>query len=378
MKTDNPSLVCSRVTKRFGDVTALDEVSFEVAEGQYVCVIGPSGAGKTTLLRVIAGLERPDTGTIRIHGRNQTDVRVEDRDVAMVFQGYALFPHLNVYENIAVGMRVRREPKDQIAEKVRNAVELLGIEPLLERKPRQLSGGEQQRVALARALVRSPNLFLLDEPLANLDADTRLSMRNELKMLQEQVNRAFLHVTHDQFEAFAMADTILLLDGGELRDAGSPEAIYSRPLSMYSAQFIGWPKLNFVTVAIAFSSTTVEFRGAGFHLTLDINRQGASGLPALGNREIVLGIRPESFSFAGSQGLAGIGKGRIVNRERSGSVMVHSVEIGGSLYSVVDRGKRFFAVGGTVDVYVDPTEINYFDPATGGNLLVASRCDIQS
>jgi ABC-type sugar transport system ATPase subunit len=239
------------VRKRFGEVTALDGVDLEVREGELLVVVGPSGCGKSTLLRCVAGLETVDGGTIRIGSRDVTDVRPAARDVSMVFQSYALFPHLTVWENIGFGLVVREVPKREVRARVEEAAVLVGVTGLLDRRPYQLSGGERQRVALARALVRRPEAYLLDEPLSNLDAGTRVQMRTELRRLHREVGATMVHVTHDQVEAMTLGDRIAVMDTGRVRQVGVPDEVYREPRDRFVAAFLGTPAMNFLDAEAA-------------------------------------------------------------------------------------------------------------------------------
>jgi ABC-type sugar transport system ATPase subunit len=240
-------IVLEGVHKRFGETAALDGIDLEALDGELLVVVGPSGCGKSTLLRSIAGLEAIDKGVIRIGDGDVTRVRPAARNVSMVFQSYALFPHLTVRENIAFGLVVREEPKAEVRARVAEASELVGVEELLQRRPYELSGGERQRVALARALVRRPDAFLLDEPLSNLDAGTRVQMRTELRRLHREVGATMLHVTHDQVEALTVGDRIAVMDAGRVRQVGTPDELYSRPRNRFVATFLGTPAMNFLS-----------------------------------------------------------------------------------------------------------------------------------
>ena len=239
------------VEKRFGDVVALAGVTLEAREGELLVVVGPSGCGKSTLLRCVAGLETVDAGTVRIRGRDVTGIRPAARNVSMVFQSYALFPHLTVGANVGFGLVVRETPKDEVRRRVAAAVELIGIGHLVDRRPYQLSGGERQRVALARALVREPDAYLLDEPLSNLDAGTRVEMRTELRRLHREVGATMIHVTHDQVEALTLADRVAVMHAGAVRQVGTPDEVYGRPADRTVAAFLGTPRMNFLTVGDA-------------------------------------------------------------------------------------------------------------------------------
>jgi ABC-type sugar transport system ATPase subunit len=244
-------IVLEDIRKRFGDTQALDGVDLEATEGELLVVVGPSGCGKSTLLRCIAGLEPVDDGVIRIGDRDVTRTRPAARNVSMVFQSYALFPHLTVRENIAFGLVVREEPKAVVRARVAEASRLVGVDALLERRPYELSGGERQRVALARALVRHPDAYLLDEPLSNLDAGTRVEMRTELRRLHREVGATMLHVTHDQVEALTLGDRIAVMDAGRIRQIGTADDVYLRPRDRFVAAFLGTPAMNFLPAGAA-------------------------------------------------------------------------------------------------------------------------------
>jgi ABC-type sugar transport system ATPase subunit len=239
------------VSKRFGDVPALDGVDLEAREGELLVVVGPSGCGKSTLLRCVAGLETVDEGSIRIRERDVTKMRPAARDVSMVFQSYALFPHMTVWENIGFGLVVREVAKREVQARVDEAAALVGVTELLERRPYQLSGGERQRVALARALVRKPDAYLLDEPLSNLDAGTRVQMRTELRRLHRDVGATMVHVTHDQVEAMTLGDRIAVMHKGRVRQVGPPEEVYREPQDRFVASFLGTPAMNFLDAEAA-------------------------------------------------------------------------------------------------------------------------------
>ena len=240
-------LAIEGLEKRYGDVAALAGVTLEAREGELLVVVGPSGCGKSTLLRCIAGLEVVDAGTVTIGGRDVTTLRPAARNLSMVFQSYALFPHMTVSENIGFGLVVRETPKAEVGQRVGKAAELVGIDHLVERMPYELSGGERQRVALARALVRHPDAYLLDEPLSNLDAGARVEMRTELRRLHREVGATMVHVTHDQVEALTLADRVAVLDAGRVRQVGTPEEVYDRPTDRFVAGFLGTPRMNFLT-----------------------------------------------------------------------------------------------------------------------------------
>jgi len=278
--------------KRFDKTIAVDGITFEVGDGEFVVLLGPSGCGKTTTLRCIAGLETPDEGEIYIDDRLVNDLPPKDRDVAMVFQSYALYPHMTVYDNLAFPLKMRKYPKDEIDKRVKEVAKLLRIEELLERRPRQLSGGQQQRVALGRALVRNPRVWLMDEPLSNLDAKLRVYMRAELKKLQKDLKITTIYVTHDQAEAMAMADKIAVMNQGKILQYAPPNAVYEKPANLFVAGFLGSPPMNFVEADLVERDSKI-FLDAGiftYQLPDDIGKMVKS--KATGNR-VVIGFRPE-------------------------------------------------------------------------------------
>src|ERR1700752_1228 len=245
------SVSFENVVKQFGDVKAVNNLNIHVADQEFLVLVGPSGCGKTTALRSLAGLEAITSGNIKIGDRIVNDVAPKDRDIAMVFQSYALYPHLSVYDNMAFGLKLRKVPKEEIKRRVNEAADVLGIRELLERKPRQLSGGQRQRVAVGRAIVREPKAFLFDEPLSNLDAALRVQMRVEIGELHEALKTTIIYVTHDQVEAMTMADKIVVLNAGKIEQYGSPLELYEKPANLFVAGFIGSPKMNFMSGEVA-------------------------------------------------------------------------------------------------------------------------------
>jgi ABC-type sugar transport system ATPase subunit len=270
------------VSKVFtGGAVALDDLSLEIPDGQFMILVGPSGCGKTTALRCVAGLEQPSSGRIVIDGREMNDVIPPERDIAMVFQNYALYPHMTVYRNLAFGLKERKTRKDEIDRRVREVSRMLGLDDLLKRRPAQLSGGQRQRVAMGRALVREPKAFLLDEPLSNLDAKLRVQMRAELKRLHHRLGITTLYVTHDQVEAMTLGDRIAVMNGGKLQQLGPPQELYDRPANLFVAGFIGSPAMNLV-----------RGRAEGGTITAGDLSFERSGVP---DGDVAVGVRPESF-----------------------------------------------------------------------------------
>ena len=282
------------VWKRFGDVVAVEDFSLDAAEGEFIVFVGPSGCGKTTTMRIIAGLEVASDGDVLFDGKTVTDELPHDRDVAMVFQNYALFPHLNVFSNMAFGMRLRKVPKPTIEDRVRRTAQLLGIEGTLHRRPKELSGGQRQRVALGRAIVREPRVFLMDEPLSNLDAALRMEMRAEIIKLQERLGVTTFYVTHDQVEALSMGDRIVVMRDGRIQQIGSPTELYEEPKNTYVASFIGSPPMNFLEGRVEGDSIVLPAEQS----TLAISGGLRQALSRASAPEITLGIRPEHIVFS--------------------------------------------------------------------------------
>jgi multiple sugar transport system ATP-binding protein len=283
--------------KHYGSVHAVKGVDLEIPAGEFTVLVGQSGCGKSTLLRTIAGLEDADGGTIEIAGEVVNHVLPRARDIAMVFQNYALYPYMTVFENIAFGLRARKTPKAEIEPKVRRAAQMLAIEPLLQRYPRQLSGGQLQRVAIGRAIVRNARLYLFDEPLSNLDAQLRDEMRGEIKRLHQDLGKTMIYVTHDQIEAMTMADRIVLLRDGKIEQAGAPLDLYERPATKYVAGFLGSPSMNFVPAQIVASNGGFAARlEDGTQLPLPTSRSGT--LSARRDQSVLMGMRPEHISRA--------------------------------------------------------------------------------
>jgi multiple sugar transport system ATP-binding protein len=281
----------NNVTKRFGDVTAVDKVDLLAENKEFLVLVGPSGCGKTTTLRMVAGLEEATEGDIYIGERKVNDVPPKDRDIAMVFQNYALYPHMNVYRNMAFGLQLRSFPKPEIEQRVKEGARILGIEELLHRKPKELSGGQRQRVAMGRAIVRKPQAFLFDEPLSNLDAKLRVAMRGELAKLHERLETTIIYVTHDQVEAMTLADRIVVMDRGLIAQIGSPLEVYDNPNNLFVAGFIGSPAMNFLEVHVTEENGTFFVKGKNFKLAVPEDRRDR--YLKVKDKKAVLGLRPE-------------------------------------------------------------------------------------
>jgi multiple sugar transport system ATP-binding protein len=293
------SVEVSNVRKSFGSFEVIHGVSISVDDGEFVILVGPSGCGKSTLLRMIAGLESVTSGELRIDGRVVNEVPPKERDIAMVFQNYALYPQMTVAKNMSFSLELARRPKEEITDKVNKAADILGLKPLLERYPRQLSGGQRQRVAMGRAIVRDPAVFLFDEPLSNLDAKLRVQMRAEIKSLQQRLASTTIYVTHDQIEAMTMADKIVVMHDGVVEQVGSPLELYDRPANVFVAGFIGSPAMNFIAGRLESGEPPTLFTASGVQIPL------YSAAPRAGpGSEIIMGVRPEHISLGGPQAMS--------------------------------------------------------------------------
>ncbi len=347
------------VTKRFGDVTALSEFSLEIPDGEFVVFVGPSGSGKTTALRLVAGLEAISAGNILIGERVVNRVAPRDRDIAMVFQDYALYPQMTVEQNMAFGLKMRKLPRQEIDRRVHHAAALLGMEDLLQRKPRALSGGQRQRAALGRAIVREPQVFLMDEPLSNLDAKLRVQTRSEIKQLQRELGTTTIYVTHDQVEAMTMGDRVAVMSNGVLSQVGDPRAVYERPANVFVAGFIGSPSMSFANMNVTSDGRGVVLsRG---ELRVETNT-GSPALPA----EVILGVRPEHARLWGDgAGLLGPITGRVEYVEMLGRETLIGVAVAADAQLVVhadpDAGVH---PGEAIPFGIEPGRMYLFDRKT--------------
>jgi sn-glycerol 3-phosphate transport system ATP-binding protein len=334
----------SEVTKSFGGEPAVDRVSFAAEAGSLLVLLGPSGCGKSTTLRLIAGLEAPDKGVIEIAGRDVTHAPPARRGTAMVFQSYALFPHLSVAENIVFGLKVRRVPRREREARLKRAAVVLGLERLLDRKPSQLSGGQQQRVALGRAIVAETPVCLMDEPLSNLDAQLRAEMRREIRALQRRLGITMLYVTHDQVEAMTMADRVILLRAGRVEQTGTPAELYERPATVFTARFIGAPPMNVLPAAVLAEHPELA--------------AGAPSSPGLNG--LMLGVRPESMRVE-TRGLPG----RVVAAEYLGADTQVETRVGESTVMVRVPGRLATAPGDIIHLGWAPSDVHWFDASSG-------------
>jgi multiple sugar transport system ATP-binding protein len=355
------SVVYEEVSKRYGLIQAVDRLNLNVAAGEFVVLLGPSGCGKTTTLRMLAGLEEISSGNIFIGETCVNHMPPRDRDVAMVFQSYALYPHMTVEENIAYPLRVRKVLRADIPDRVKKVAELLDIQGLLERKPRQLSGGQRQRVALARAIVRQPRVYLMDEPLSNLDAKLRLYMRGELKRLQYELGTTTLYVTHDQAEAMTLAHRVAVMDGGRLQQFDTPLNIYERPANKLVAGFMGSPSMNFLEGRIDFSERVF----VNHETCLPLEPQTLSRLE--GRQQITLGIRPEGVRMSLQPFEGGIPAGVYVTEALGNETFVF-LRLGQE--KIIARAESTARIEIETKVWIsfEQQALHFFDPATGNRV----------
>lgn len=351
-----------KVNKYFGDVQAVKDFSVNAYDGELLVLVGSSGCGKSTLLRLIAGLDEVSSGEIYIGHRLVNYLPPKDRNVAMVFQSYALYPHLNVYENLAFGLRMRRVSRDEIEKKVKEVAGLLGIEQFLSRRPRELSGGERQRVAMGRAMVRDPDVFLFDEPLSNLDAKLRIQMRKEIKTLHQRLRKTLIYVTHDQIEAMTLADRIVVLSKGVIQQTGTPLELYNRPANLFVAGFIGSPSINFLEVVVEGGQQLVLKKP---DITLPLMKKWEETLAPYKDRALILGIRPEDISMASE------GQGFPVNVELIEPVGAENylhLKLAGVPLIVRGVAKMTTEIGKTAQISFNQENFHFFDSQTGKRL----------
>jgi multiple sugar transport system ATP-binding protein len=359
------SVTYDHVTKRFGDVIAVNDMTLDIPDKEFLVLVGPSGCGKTTALRLLAGLEEVTSGIIKIGDRVVNDVAPKDRDIAMVFQSYALYPHMSVYDNMAFGLKLRKMPKQEIDRRVKEAAEILGIQELLDRKPRQLSGGQRQRVALGRAIVREPQVFLMDEPLSNLDAKLRVQTRAEISKLHQRLQATFIYVTHDQTEAMTMGTRIAVMKDGVLQQVDTPQNLYDYPGNMFVAGFIGSPAMNFFETTLSGTVEEMYAEGPGFKVRVPADKTHALR-DYLGKR-VIFGIRPEDIHDA-EYAPPGITAETITAKVDVTELMGSEVFV----YLLTDA-KTFIGrfdprtsarVGKTIDAVFNMAKTHFFDPST--------------
>lgn len=360
------SLTLCNLEKRYGQVVAVDDLNLEIRDQEFVTLLGPSGCGKTTTLRMIAGLEKPSSGQIAFDGTPVTHLPANHRDIAMVFQSYALYPHMSVYDNIAFALKMMRVPSSEIRRRVESAATMLGISDLLQRKPRQLSGGQRQRVALGRAIVRSPAAYLLDEPLSNLDAQLRIQMRAELKRLHLELQGTFIYVTHDQAEALTMSDRIAVMNEGQLLQYATPNEIYNRPRTRFVASFMGSPPMNFLDGDLVRLDGSMVFRRGefGYHPPDALSARWQS----VSSSALTLGIRPEAVDVANEPRGPDWQEGVVYIEEPIGSDSYLTIDLQGWLVKARTSPDFQTGPGAKIYVHLNPHKLHVFDRQTGAAL----------
>ncbi len=363
------------VSKVFdGKVVAVDQVNLTVADKEFLVLVGPSGCGKSTTLRMIAGLEEMTDGTISIGGRVVNNVAPKDRDIAMVFQNYALYPHMTVYKNMAFALTLRKTKKDEIDRRVMEAARILSIEELLARKPKQLSGGQRQRVAVGRAIVRQPKAFLFDEPLSNLDAKLRVEMRAELKRLHSTLQTTTIYVTHDQEEAMTLGDRIVVMKDGVIHQAGPPLEVFQKPINRFVASFVGTPPMNFLNGKLVGENGSLYFDEGTSRLRLTPAQTAT--LSGWAGKDVIMGVRPETMArvpdgrFAGEENTLPV-KVNVIEPLGEKMDMYTATDIHGHIVARVDAVSELKS-GGTVKMHLDMDRVHVFDPAVDGANLTAN------
>ncbi len=365
------AIVLNKVNKHYGALFhAVKDVDLQIADKEFVALVGPSGCGKSTTLRMIAGLEDISSGEIRIGGRLVNDLPPKDRDIAMVFQNYALYQHMSVYDNLAFGLRNKKMPEAEIKAAIDGAAEILGLHPLLKRKPRQLSGGQQQRVALGRCIVRNPLVFLFDEPLSNLDAKLRAQMRVEIKRLHTQMPTTSVFVTHDQVEAMTLGDRVVIMLDGRVQQIGTPLAVYGKPANKFVAGFIGAPSMNFLDVTIGRRDGRPTASNASLEFMISDPEAGA--LEAWQGRPAIMGVRPEHLTL-GDAGLGQSFDARVEVVEQLGSEILLETRVGESTVTVARvAAETQIATGDQVRLSALPGRLHFFDPVSETPILKTS------
>ncbi|KXK54484.1 MAG: ABC transporter ATP-binding protein [Chloroflexi bacterium] len=350
------------LTKKFGDVTAVADVSLDIRDGEFVAFLGPSGCGKTTTLLMLAGIYKPTDGTITFGERIVNLVPPRERNIGMVFQSYALYPHMTVFGNIAYPLKLKNVSRADQQERVKRVADVMGIGELLDRKPAQLSGGQQQRVALGRALVKEPDILLFDEPLSNLDARLRLTMRAEIKALQKRLGITSVYVTHDQVEALTMADRIAVMNKGRLEAYATPEDLYDHPRTTFIANFVGNPPINMVDVELAQENGQVVARCAAFTVPLDSERVRKA---VAHGRKLTMGIRAEDITLGDDAALTG----EVYAVEPLGREDMLDVRIGAESFFALATPQQRMRAGDRIGLHIDAERLQFFDPATGKSVL---------
>ncbi len=349
------------LSKQFGKVVAVDDLNLEIEHGKFISLLGPSGCGKTTTLLMVAGIYKPNAGYIYFGERIVNNLPPKDRNIGMVFQSYALYPHMTVYDNLTFPMQLKKVPKEEMKERAQRVADMMDIGHLMDRKPAQLSGGQQQRVALGRALVKEPKLLLFDEPLSNLDARLRLSMRGEIKRLQMELGITSIYVTHDQVEAMTMADRVAVMKDGKLQAYSPPDELYDKPRTLFVASFVGNPPMNFLGVEVTRENGDYHAQAEGVDLTVSPVR----GEKAVGKGQVIMGIRPEDITISDDQGISG----SIYGVEPLGRDDLIEVRIGEASVRVLADPELGLKMGENIALNFNTNKIQFFDPATEQSLL---------
>ncbi|MBX2882070.1 MAG: sn-glycerol-3-phosphate ABC transporter ATP-binding protein UgpC [Granulosicoccus sp.] len=357
-----PRIKLDNLTKHYGNTKVLHGIDLEMEDAEFTVLVGPSGCGKSTTLRMIAGLETVTDGEIYIDGRAVSKLEPKERDLAMVFQDYALYPHMNVSKNMSFALRLQKRPKKEIEEKVNSVAEMLGLSDYLHRKPAELSGGQRQRVAMGRALTRGSSTFLFDEPLSNLDAKLRTQLRAELALMRQRVHKNMIYVTHDQIEAMTLADRIVVMHAGHIQQQGTPQQLFKKPVNKFVAGFLGSPPMNFVDTSISRQGDQLYLSGQGFQLCCDADT--ARRLHAADTPEIVMGVRPSDLIFDPEAAADHAFDIKVVLSEYIGAQSVLIGECGGQRIMVELKSDTPIAIGEKLRFRVDFGEIHFFDKSS--------------
>ena len=372
------SVKLTNVKKIYGkDTVAVQDFNLDIADKEFIVFVGPSGCGKSTTLRMIAGLEDISEGTVEIDGVVVNDLQPRDRDIAMVFQNYALYPHLTVFENMAFSLRLKKVPQDEVYDKVTKAAEILGITEYLTRKPRALSGGQRQRVAIGRAMVRDSKVFLMDEPLSNLDAKLRNQMRAEIILLRQKIDTTFIYVTHDQTEAMTLGDRIVIMKDGFIQQVGTPTEVFDMPLNLFVAEFIGAPKMNTFKTTLTVEDGKYYVNPYGVKIEVTGKKAEMLAQKGVQSGEIILGVRPEHFVLSDENNPSAIPCKIVVNEMMGSELHLHVLEDNGDrlivripTVSLSDEQRASLVFGSTIYVTFEGKVMHFFDPETQLNLLV--------
>ncbi len=368
----------TNVKKIYGkDTVAVQDFNLDIADKEFIVFVGPSGCGKSTTLRMIAGLEDISEGTVEIDGVVVNDLQPRDRDIAMVFQNYALYPHLTVFENMAFSLRLKHAPQDEVYAKVTEAAEILGITEYLTRKPRALSGGQRQRVAIGRAMVRDSKVFLMDEPLSNLDAKLRNQMRAEIILLRQKIDTTFIYVTHDQTEAMTLGDRIVIMKDGFIQQVGTPTEVFDMPANLFVAEFIGAPKMNTFTTELVCEGGKYYVKPYGAKIEIAGKKAAMLSDKKVGSGQIILGVRPEHFKLTDANDPAAVACKITVNEMMGSELHLHAVTENGDklivripTVSLDDDVRHSLVYGTTIYVTFEGKVMHFFDKETEQNLLV--------